>query len=123
MRRGSRSKSESGKATDKTARVEMGSGNVFADLGLPQPELALAKAELVRRIRELIAEKKLTQVEAADLLGVDQPKVSALTRGKVEGYTVDRLFRYLTALGQRVEIKVRPAGRGAARESVLVVVN
>jgi predicted XRE-type DNA-binding protein len=82
---------------------------VFADLGLPQPELALAKAELVRRIRDLIGERKLTQVQAAKLLGLDQPKVSALLRGKVAGYTIDRLFRYLTALGQRVEITVRPA--------------
>src|SRR3954452_24427704 len=100
MRNGFRSKGASGKAA---VNVEVGSGNVFADLGLPQPELALAKAELVRRIHNLIAAKKLTQAKAAELLGLDQPKVSALIRGKVEGYTLDRLIRYLTALGQRVE--------------------
>jgi len=81
---------------------------VFADLSLPNPELALAKAKLVQRIRNLIAERKLTQVKAAKLLGLDQPKVSALVRGRVEGYSIDRLFRFLNALGQRVEITVRP---------------
>jgi predicted XRE-type DNA-binding protein len=81
---------------------------VFADLGIPNPDLALAKAELVRRIRDVIAEQKLTQAKAAELLGLDQPKLSALVRGRVAGYTIDRLFQFLTALGQRVEITVRP---------------
>jgi predicted XRE-type DNA-binding protein len=102
-------------------RVEVGSGNVFADLGLPRPEIALAKAELVRHIRDLIVRKKLTQVKAAALLGLDQPKVSTLLRGKVDGYTIDRLLRYLNALGQRVEITVRPV-RGDARERERMVV-
>jgi predicted XRE-type DNA-binding protein len=97
------------KTADQPAAVEEGSGNVFADLGLPNPQLALAKAKLVQRIRELIAERKLTQSKAAELLGLDQPKVSALVRGRVEGYTIDRLFRFLNALGQCVEITVRPA--------------
>ena len=94
-------------ATKETVRVERGSGNVFADLGLSNPDLAFAKAELVQRIRQLIVERKLTQVKAAKLLGLDQPKVSALVRGRVEGYSIDRLFRFLNALGQRVEITVR----------------
>jgi predicted XRE-type DNA-binding protein len=81
---------------------------VFADLGLPNPELALAKAELVQRIRALITARKLTQAKAAALLGLDQPKVSALVRGRVAGYSLDRLFRFLNALGQRVEISVHP---------------
>jgi predicted XRE-type DNA-binding protein len=81
---------------------------VFADLDLPNPDIALAKAELVQRIRGIIAERKLTQAQAAELLGLDQPKVSALVRGRVEGYSIDRLFRFLNALGQRVEITVRP---------------
>lgn len=95
-------------ATEQPVCVERGSGNVFADLGFSNPELALAKAELVQRIRELIEERKLTQTRAAKLLGIDQPKVSALVRGRVEGYSMDRLFRFLTSLGQRVEITVRP---------------
>jgi predicted XRE-type DNA-binding protein len=123
MRNGSRSRSVPGKSkADDSARVEAGTGNVFADLNLPRPELALAKAELVRRIRGLIEEKKLTQVKAADLLGLDQPKVSALLRGKVDGYTIDRLFRYLNALGQRVEITVRPARESGTGARMMVVV-
>ena len=107
MRNGPKKKGK--KAIPKqTVRVEQGSGNVFADLNLPNPELALVKAELVQRIRNLIAEKELTQVKAAKFLGLDQPKVSALIRGRVEGYSIDRLFRILNALGQRVEITVRP---------------
>jgi predicted XRE-type DNA-binding protein len=89
-------------------RVERGSGNVFADLGLPNPDLCVAKAELVQCIRNLIAERRLTQAKAAKLLGLDQPKVSALVRGRVDGYSIDRLFRFLNALGQRIEITVRP---------------
>jgi predicted XRE-type DNA-binding protein len=109
MRNGPRNSGGKAKTTTKEpVRVERGSGNVFADLGLPNPDLALAKAELVQRIRALIAERKLTQAKAAKLLGLDQPKVSALVRGRVEGYSIDRLFRFLNALGQRVEITVRP---------------
>jgi predicted XRE-type DNA-binding protein len=93
---------------------------VFADLGLSNPDLALAKAELVQRIRDLILERKLTQVKAAKLLGLDQPKVSALVRGRVEGYSIDRLFRFLNALGQRVEITVRPNANNSEAGGVVV---
>ena len=116
--RGNRKRKSKG-ATEQSVRVERGSGNVFADLGFSNPDLALAKAELVQRIRELIEERKLTQTKAAKLLGLDQPKVSALMRGRVEGYSIDRLFRFLTALGQRVEITVRP---NAANSETLAVV-
>jgi predicted XRE-type DNA-binding protein len=108
-------------AASGPGRIDRGSGNVFADLGIPNPDLALAKAELVQCIRGLIAERKLTQAKAAELLGIDQPKVSALVRGRVEGYTIDRLFRFLTALGQRVEITVRPNVKGDKTHSVVVV--
>lgn len=101
---------------DAPVRVQHSSGNVFADLKLPSPEVALAKAELVRRIRDIIAERNLTQAKAAQLLGLDQPKVSALLRGRVEGYSIDRLFRFLNALGQQVEITVRPVKRRSAAE-------
>src|SRR5262249_14726540 len=96
MRRGFRRKSGSGRAADGTAHVTEGPETVSTDLGLPHPDPALVRPELVRRIRDLIAAKKLTQVKAAELLGLDQPKVSALTRGRVAGYTIDRLFRFLT---------------------------
>lgn len=102
-------------------QVVSGSGNVFADLGLPEPDIALAKADLVRRIRGLIAERKLTQGKAAALLGLDQPKVSALVRGQVAGYSIDRLFRFLNALGQEIEITVRPAAMAGTTAGTKVV--
>src|SRR2546423_15671255 len=99
MRSGARKKRRRTKVTTEApVRVERGSGNVFADLGLPNPDLALAKAELVQRIRDVIAARKLTQAKAAELLGLDQPKVPALVRGPVEGSSIDRLFRLLKAL-------------------------
>jgi predicted XRE-type DNA-binding protein len=121
MRNGPKKKSGTTKGSaEERIRVERGSGNVFTDLGLPNPDLALAKAELVQRIRSLIAERKLTQTKAAALLGLDQPKVSALVRGRVEGYSVDRLFRFLNALGQRVEISVRPSVKTDEGRAVVV---
>ena len=121
MRSGARKKSRTKVLTEDAIRVERGSGNVFADLGLPNPDLALVKAELVQRIRDLIAERKLTQAKAAELLGLDQPKVSALVRGRVEGYSIDRLFRFLNDLGQRVEISVRPSVESDEARAVVVV--
>ncbi len=121
MRRGQRQRTGKTKRTpEQPVCVERGSGNVFVDLGFSNPDLALAKAELVQRIRELIEKQNLTQTKAARLLGLDQPKVSALVRGRVEGYSIDRLFRFLTALGQRVEITVRP-NAGKADASAVVV--
>jgi len=120
----SRRKIRSGKTiADASPLAEASSGNVFADLDLPNPDLALAKAELVQRIRDLIDERKLTQAQAAELLGLDQPKVSALVRGRVAGYTLDRLFRFLNALGQQVEIKLRAeaAKKGPQRKRGILV--
>jgi predicted XRE-type DNA-binding protein len=108
-------------AAEGPPQIDRGSGNVFADLGIPNPDLALAKAELVRHIRGLIAERKLTRTKAADLLGLDQPKVSALVRGRVDGYTLDRLFRFLIALGQRVEITVRPNAKDPDTRAIVVM--
>lgn len=113
----------SNRVVDVHGEIISGSGNVFADLKVPNPEIALAKAKLVQRIRDLLAERQLTQLAAGELLGLDQPKVSALLRGRVEGYTIDRLFRFLNALGQRVEISVRPVGQrrsAASRRSIVV---
>lgn len=119
MRNGSKAKSGKPKTTpDEPTTFEMGSGNVFADLGLPNPELALAKAALVLRIQCLIDAQKLTQTKAADLLGIDAPKLALLLRGRTERYTLDRLFRFLNALGQRVEIAVRPNTNGARAVAV-----
>ncbi len=87
---------------------EESSGNVFADLNIPEPSLCLAKAELANQICTVIQERNLTQVEAADILGINQPKVSALTRGNLDGFSSDRLFKFLNLLGQDIEIVIRP---------------
>ena len=121
MKDGSKNRNGRTKPTNEgPIQFEKGSGNVFADLGLPNPDMAIAKAELIQRIRGLLAEQKLTQAKAAELLGIDQPKVSSLLRGRVEGYTIDRLFRFLNALGQQVEITVRPSAEKAKSRSVIV---
>src|SRR4051794_27667392 len=96
------------------SRSEAGSGNVFRDLGLPNPDLLLAKAELVQKIRTALSRLKLTQEKAAARLKLDQPKISGLLRGRTEGFSLERLFRILNALGQSVEIRVRPAANGEA---------
>ena len=88
---------------------EVSSGNVFADLGFEEPDEELARAELAHRIAAIIEDRGLTQVEAAAIMGVNQPKVSALVRGRLESFSLERLARYLIALGQDVEIVVRPA--------------
>lgn len=108
-------------ATRPTEEVEASSGNVFADLEVPDAEETLAKAELAGRICAILAARKLTQAKAAALLGVDQPKVSALMRGKLDGFSTDRLFRFLNALGQDVEIVIRPRRRDQGRASTRVV--
>ncbi len=101
-------------STDDAPQILMGSGNVFRDLGLPNPDLLLAKATLVQHIRDLIEQRKLTQAKAAVLLGLDQPKISALFRGRTDGYSIDRLFKFLNLLGHDVEIRVRPSANGTA---------
>ena len=99
--------------------VEVGSGNVFADLGLPNPGEHLAKAELASRISEVLRERRLTQAAAAELLGIDQPKVSRLQRGYLTNFSVERLMHFLTRLGRDVEIVVKPAARGTGRVRVI----
>ncbi len=99
--------------------VERGSGNVFADLGHPDAEIHLVKAELVSRIDGIVRRRGLKQVEAARLLGLSQPDVSRLLRGDFREYSVDRLLRLLTALGRDVEIVIRrPRSRRPGRLSV-----
>jgi predicted XRE-type DNA-binding protein len=87
--------------------VERGSGNVFADLALPDAEAHLLKARLVSRIDALLRERRLTQAKAARLLGLSQPDVSRLRAGSFKDFSMERLFRLLQALGQDVNIVVR----------------
>jgi len=98
-----------------TAEHTVGSGNVFADLGHSDPEEALLKAQLAREISEAIRERKLTQESAAELLGLDQPKVSAIMRGRLSGFSVQRLLRCLTALERDVTITFGPRKRERGR--------
>lgn len=98
----------------------VGSGNVFADLDVPRPQEALAKAELAHKINESIARRRLTQAQAARLLGVDQPKVSSLKRGRLAGFSLERLVRFLILLGSDVQIVVRKRPRSRRRARLLV---
>jgi len=95
-------------------KFEHSSGNVFADLGIDSAEEVLAKAELARQINIIIKQKRLTQEAAASLLGVDQPKVSALMAGKLAGFSFERLFKFLNDLGQDVVITVKAKARSRA---------
>src|SRR5206468_11686320 len=106
--------------TKKPVRVAKSSGNVFADLGLPQPEQELLKARLTLQIYRLIKERGLTQVEAGKLLGIKQPHVSALMRNRSGTFSVERLLDFLTALGQDVEITVRPTRKDQGAVSVVI---
>ena len=98
----------------KALEREPSSGNVFADLGLANPGEHLIKAGLVVRIHRIIRQRKLPQADAAELMGIDQPKVSAMLAGQFRGYSVERLMRFLVALGHDVEIVVKPKKRGTA---------
>lgn len=93
----------------KKIPVTVGSANVFADLDYRNPAEALAKAQLVSRIADILKARGLTQADAAALLGVDQPKVSALLRGQLRGFSYERLLRFLTTLGCDVSIVVTTA--------------
>jgi predicted XRE-type DNA-binding protein len=100
---------------------EMGSGNVFADLNRPGAEEMLVKAELVHQISRIVRHRRLTQVQTVEILGISQPKVSELLRGNLRGFSLERIARFLTALGRDVEIRVRPKprSRNAGRISVI----
>ena len=100
--------------------VERSSGNVFADLGYPNPEEALAKSRLTRVIADILKQRALTQKEAAKLLGIDQPKISRLIRGQFREFSLERLIQFLGALDRRVDIVVRPA-KGRRKKEYLNV--
>jgi predicted XRE-type DNA-binding protein len=104
--------------TERLPDHEVGSGNVFADIGRPDPETHLLKAQLVSRLQDVLAERKLSQVKAAALLGIAQPDLSNILRGRFRGYSVERLLRFLAALGCEVEIVVRAPGQPAGAETI-----
>ena len=104
-----------------STKVVKGNTNVFRDLDHKDPEEAFAKAEMARRISQAIQKHGLTQSQAARLLGTDQAKISALVRGKLAGFSTDRLIRYLTALGVDVQIVLptRTRTKSSGKLSVL----
>ena len=101
--------------------VTESSGNVFADMGVAEPEEELAKGQLASHIRDTIRRRRLTQTRAAHLMGLDQPKVSALMNGRLVGFSSDRLMRSLAALGRDVEIVVKAGPRRRERGRIRVV--
>ena len=107
--------------TDAPRYFEESSGNVFADLGLPDAEERLVKATLAIEIGRIIKQRKLTQQAAAKLIGIDQPKVSHVLTGRLAGYSTARLMGFLTALGRDIEIVVRPAPRRRRQGRLRVV--
>ena len=94
-----------------TPEYARSSGNVFADLGLPKSDELLAKAALANQIASIVSHRHLTQMEAARVLGTGQPNVSELLAGKLDGFSIERLIRYLNTLGRDVQIVVTPKPR------------
>jgi predicted XRE-type DNA-binding protein len=101
--------------------VTESSGNVFADLGLPEPEAELTRAQLASHIRRILKRRRLTQTAAARLMGIDRPKVSALLNGRLASFSSERPMRLLTALGHDVEIAVSPFPTSRPRARIRVV--
>lgn len=97
------------------------SGNVYADLGFANAEEMMAKAKLAILISEIIKERKLTQKKAAAIMQIDQPKVSAILRGYLSGFTIDRLFRFLIALGMDITIEATPHTPRATMPHIQVI--
>jgi predicted XRE-type DNA-binding protein len=94
--------------------IEKGSTNVYKDLGHADADSMLVKAQLASKIAELIKRRHLTQVDAAGLFGMPQPKVSAMLNGRFRGISEEKMMRCLLALGQNVQIVVKPARKGKA---------
>ena len=101
--------------------ITSSAGNIFEDLGLPDADDRLAKAELARQIGAIIRERSLTQTAAAKALGIDQPKVSALLAGQLSGFSLERLARFLTLLGRDVQIVVRESSSSSSTGRLSVI--
>jgi len=112
-------KSKAKKPPKRVAHVTEGSGNVFADLGLPNSEQELLKAQLTLQVYTILKNSGMTQVEIATILGVQQPQVSLLMRNRAGNFSVGRLMEFLTALRQDVEITVRPSRKEHGALSVV----
>ena len=100
--------------------VKESTGNIFADLGFANPEREQLKAHLTVQIYRLVKQRGLTQAEAGEILGIKQPHVSSLMRGQSGAFSVERLMDFLTALGQDVEITVKPTSKNHGKVSLVV---
>jgi predicted XRE-type DNA-binding protein len=102
-------------------KVEEGSENIFEDLGVAQPEEKLLKAKLVIAINSIIAKRHLTQVEAAEVLGLTQNKISDLHRGKLKGFSIEKLFILLNRLNRDIDIRIKPAPKSRVHGEIHLV--
>jgi predicted XRE-type DNA-binding protein len=101
--------------------IEKGSANVYADLGFENAEEMFIKAQLAAKIGEIIKRRKLTQAQAAEVLGIPQPKLSNMLRGRFRGISETKMLECLTRLGRNIEIVVKPTARSKAHGHVSVV--
>ena len=95
----------------RRTQVEEGSGNVFADIGLPNPEEALAKAEIARQVNRILTDRGLNQVQAGALLGIAQPRVSDLARGRLGKFSLEKLLQFARRAGIDIEIRMKPSNK------------
>jgi predicted XRE-type DNA-binding protein len=109
------------KRANKVGRVEEGSGNVLVDLGLSDAAELTTKVQLAVEINQQIEARNLSQAAVAELLGVNQPKVSALQNYKLDGFSVERLMTFLTGLGSDIEIWIRKPKRAADRSGRILI--
>ena len=121
MKRGTKA-AKSKQARPKTEQVEIGSGNVFADLGFEDSEERLLKAKLANKIAQLIEKKGWTQAQTAERTALDQPKVSRLLRGQLSGFSADRLFAVLNRLGHSVEVRISAKERAPEKSHTRVMI-
>ncbi len=103
------------------SNIERGSTNVYADLGMENAEEMLIKAQLATKIGDIIKRRKLTQMQAAELLGISQPKLSGLLRGQFRGISESKMLECLTRLGRDIQIVVKTTPRSRTEGHVSVV--
>ena len=109
------------KSSGSQDQVVRGSGNVFADLGLPEAKELQTKLRLAYAINEIVEGRRLTQASAAEVLGIPQPKISSLKNYKLEGFSVERLMTFLTSLDRDVEISIRKRASSKSPAKMTVV--
>jgi predicted XRE-type DNA-binding protein len=107
---------------NEKVQIHSSSGNVFADLDLPNADELLIKAELIHQISELIIDRQLSESDAAEHLQLDKSQFSDLMRGKLSMFSIDRLFRFLNALGSNVEIRIVANSQPDLKAQTLVAV-